>query len=148
MVTIDRAFTYSQRRHVVCGTDDERIFFLSGARGGPTVKRSIEVKDRLIIGFQTPAAVPDDPMLMLAKGQQKLGVPASGVFTAETQEAITSALKNGGVSLSVLWQTFLAGLGYAPDDTARFQMVEGLPQTGIADWATWRRAYQYLGARA
>lgn len=140
---IDPGRSYGYIRRIVCDADDTRVYYFSGARGGRAFRRALDLTDRLIIGYQPPAAVPDDPMFVLADGQRKLGLPPSGIFTAETQHALLIALNSGG-SLATLWPILLAGLGYAPSDTKRFQMVEELPLTGVADWSTWRRAYQYL----
>ena len=140
---IDPGRSYDYIRRIVIGADDTRVYYFSGVRGGQAFRRALDLTDRLIIGYQPPAAVPDDPMFVLADGQRRLGLAPSGIFTEETQHALLAAL-NGGYSLTTLWPIFLAGLGYAPDDTERFQIVEDLPPTGVADWATWRRAYQYL----
>ena len=43
-----------------------------------------------------------------------------------------------------VWRAFLGCLGYTPGETAKFQTIEGLTVTGVADRASWERAYQYL----
>lgn len=140
---IDTTSSYRTLRYVVSGVDDKRVYYFSGACKGPTLRHSANLEDRLIIGYQTPAAAPEDQLFLLADGQRRLGVPPSGRFTEETRRAIHDAL-NGGISLDVLWPIFLVCLGYGPNDTERFQKIEDLPQTGFADWASWRRACLYL----
>lgn len=130
-------------RRIIYSVDNGCLRYYFGFPHRPARHAIIKLSDRRIVGYTTPTADTQDALTRVATHQQMLGVPPSGIFTSEVQTAILQKLEKNGPTNDI-WKTFLGCLGYTPNETARFQSMEELPITGVADTASWNRAYQYL----